>query len=171
MLPRLKFWMEAKNRHGIHSKFVYDFLDKSLYKLSSNGCSPEQKLLLAAVLHFKPSSIGTSPSGRNLRAWLSEEGLTFQQGEVPYPFYITAIPDNHLEPLISNPAIWDEDAIIFVGGIRSNGQTYKTWKKLCAMPEIRVSLETFAAGLLCFRPKQAPQHFKIRLNSSIFRIG
>lgn len=160
--------MRAKNRHGIHSKFVYDFLDKTLYRLSFKGFSPDQKLLKAAIIHFKPKNIGFSPSGKALHSWLIGADIKMDSVANPVSFYITGAPNMELEALISNADQWDPDAIIFVGNIRKNKAHFKIWQKLCALPKIRVSLETYDAGLLCFRPKQAPQHFKIRLNSSIF---
>ena len=168
MFSSIIFWIRAKNRHGIHSKFVYDFLDQSLYRFSFDGCSNEQKLLRAAILHFKPKNIGVAESGNSLLKSPALEGLNFDLETLPYQFYISGIPNNQLENLILRTSNWTRDAIIFVGGLRNKKEYYEIWKKLCAIPQIHVSVETYHAGLLCFRPKQAPQHFNIRLNSSIF---
>ncbi|MFM1877946.1 MAG: hypothetical protein RLZZ241_812 [Bacteroidota bacterium] len=162
------FWLTAKNRHGIHSKFVYDFLDLALYTLPKQNRLPEQKLLSAALTHFKPKQLGVNPKWIAMPDWIAATCSEDLTRNIPYDFYVTDAEDTELKALIHQENLWSKNAVIFIGGIRRNKKNYKNWKKLCSYDVIRVSLEVYEAGLLCFRPQQAPQHFKIRLNSSIF---
>lgn len=168
MIYKFWFWLKAKNRHGIHSQFVYDFLDKSLYTLPKQHSNPEQKLLTAALTHFKPKNLGINPKWMAVPSWIAAEFSKASRSAIPYDFYVSNALDPELEQLILQEKLWNRDAVIFVGGIRQNNRAFENWKHLCDTARIRVSLESYAAGLLFFRPQQAPQHFKIRLNSSIF---
>ncbi len=168
MFEKIGFWLQSHNRHGIHSPFVYDFLDRTLYARKRPGCTPEQRLLLAAAEHFGPTRVGASPCGAALADWLGghlPEGIC---GQPPYDLYIAGRPGEELEKRLNDPEWWHNDSVVFVGGLRGGTNAHQAWKRLCGLPRLRVTLETYHAGLLFFRRQQAPQHFRIRLKSSIF---
>ncbi len=169
MLSALWFWFGARNRHGIHSPFVYAFLERTLYARRRRGCNPEQQLLLAACEHFGPKRVGVAASAAGLGAWLKPALPLASWGSRPFDLYIAGCPGPELEARLADPALWHNDSVLFVGGLRSGPEARRSWKRLCALPQLRVSLETYRAGLLFFRSQQAPQHFKIRLKSSIFK--
>lgn len=169
MFGKIWFWLSSRNRHGIHSPFVYDFLDRTLYARRFRGCDPEQRLLLAVSEHFAPRKVGASPSGAALAQWLRPCLPEAQWGQPPFDLYIAGRPGEELVEMLTDPALWHNESVIFVGGLRGGTRARKAWKQMCSLPQLRVTLETFRAGLLFFRRQQAPQHFKIRLKSSIFK--
>lgn len=169
MSSALWFWFRSRNRHGVHSPFVYDFLERSLYARKRPGCSPEQQLLLAASEHFAPVRVGASPSASDWAGWLKPHLPEALWGSPPYDLYIADRPGTELESQLADHSLWHNESVIFVGGLRSGTEARRAWKRLCALPRLRVSLETYRAGLLFFRRQQAPQHFKIRLKSSTFK--
>jgi len=169
MFGKIWFWLLSNNRHGIHSPFVYDFLDRALYARRRPGCDPEQRLLMAAAEHFAPLRVGVSPSGAALAQWLKPRLPEAQWGQPPYDLYIAGRPGEAWENSLSDPEMWHNETVIFVGGLREGTLARQAWKHLCSLPKLRVTLETYRAGLLFFRRQQAPQHFKIRLKSSIFK--
>lgn len=168
MLDKLKFELKAKNRHGIHSRFVYDFLDKTLYDKSLKNYTSEYKLLIAVLIHFNPKRIGIEPNSEILTEWLNRDMGLQTSSTGPFDLYLSAGPTPNLAGLINTKENWTPDSIIYVGGIRTTQKHFEKWKNLCNLEVCRVSIETYTAGMLCFRPQQEPQHFKIRLNSSIF---
>ncbi len=168
-MTKLGFWWQARNRHGVHSPFVYGFLERSLYARKRPGCSPEQQLLLAAAEHFAPLRVGFTPSAADRADWLKTRLPDARWGLPPYDLFIADCPGTELEAQLADHSKWHNESVIFVGGLRTGPSARRAWKKLCLMPRLRVILETYRAGLLFFRSQQAPQHFKIRLKSSIFR--
>lgn len=42
MVQRLRYWLKAKTRHGVHSPFVFDFIEKALRP--ANGLSLEERI-------------------------------------------------------------------------------------------------------------------------------
>ena len=169
MFEKIGFWLRSRNRHGIHSPFVYGFLDHTLYARECPGCTPEQRLLLAAALHFGPRRIGVGPGGNALADWLRPYLPEGAWGEPPYDLYIAGRPGEELEKTLNEPAFWHNESVIFVGGLREGSHARGAWQRLCCLPQLRVTLETYRAGLLFFRRQQARQHFRIRLKSSIFK--
>lgn len=161
LLNRFLFYLRARNRHGTHSPFIYAFLDQTLYAKVHSG-DAEERLLLAAVEHFKPKSLGylepQSPSGSR-----PGKDLAGGKSQPPYDLGIGRVPGPELLSWIENKALWHSGSLIYVGGVRKNRKTYEYWKQACRAQGIRLSLETYHAGLLFFRPEQASEHFKIRL--------
>ena len=171
MFGKLKFNLQAKNRHGIHSKFVYDFLDKALYNRSLKACDPEFKLLKAILTHFYPKRIGIDGESVLISDWLRREFESGTSKTGPYDLYVSDYPVEKLESLIHTATLWTPDSIIYVGNIRKTPKYFEIWNSLCNLEVIRVCIETYSSGMLCFRPQQEPQHFNIRLNSSIFDLS
>lgn len=169
MFEKIGFWLRSRNRHGIHSPFVYGFLDRTLYARKRPGCTPEQRLLLAAAEHFGPTRVGVSPCGSALADWLRPHLPGRIWGQPPYDLYIAGRPGEGLEKCLNDPKWWHNDSVVFVGGLRGGKKARLAWERLCSLPQLPVTLETYRAGLLFFRRQQAPQHFRIRLKSSNFK--
>lgn len=168
-MTKLGFWWQARNRHGVHSPFVYGFLDRTLYARRRRACTREQHLLLAACEHFTPKRVAVAASAAELGAWITPHLPDALWNAPPFDFYIAGCPCPELEAALTDRALWHNESVVFVGGLRGTPEARQGWKRLCALPQLRVILETYRAGLLFFRSQQAPQHFKIRLKSSIFR--
>lgn len=170
MFGKVWFWLRSRNRHGIHSPFIYAFLDRTLYARKRPRCTPQQQLLLAVSEHFKPGRVGVSPAGAALADWLRPHLPGAQWGQPPFDLFIAGHPgEDCLEAQLADPARWHNESVIFVSGLREGARARQAWKRLCALPQLRVTLETYRAGVLFFRRQQAPQHFRIRLKSSIFK--
>ncbi|SFR50209.1 hypothetical protein SAMN04490243_2352 [Robiginitalea myxolifaciens] len=132
---RFSFNLRAKNRHGTHSPFIYEFLDKSLYAGPRTG-NPELRLKQAAEPYF--TSLGHTflnweDSATQLKAWLEDQQMQ------------------------------REKVVLYWDGIRSSSENYEDWKEIQAHPNIGQILETYGAALLFFRTNQVREHFKIRL--------
>ncbi|MBC2840001.1 hypothetical protein [Robiginitalea sp. SC105] len=166
MIGRFLYWWRANNRHGTHSPFIYAFLDQSYYAGDRKGLDPAQWLLQAAVLHFRPSRAGaeatTGPASRSTDSLLRllPPGL-LRQAAPPYDLYIFGSPGQALNEWLQEPSNYHNDTVVYVGGLRNPGGQPE-WQRARELPEVRVSLENYYAGLLFFRREQTPEHFRIR---------
>lgn len=185
LLNRLMFFLKARTRHGTHSPFIYAFLDRTLYA-KKHSRNPGERLLLAAFEHFKPKSVGTftasfeldtdsgikaasgkgaTPGNESATQQGANTGKDLARAETnpPYDLGIVKTPGPGLQSWLEDEALWHSDSLIYVGGIRKDRKSYGFWEQAIQAKGIRLRLETYHAGLLFFRPEQAPEHFKIRL--------
>ena len=91
MIGRFLFNLHARNRHGIHSPFIYGFLDRSLYHPENREGSPNERLLRAARTHFGPDLLLWDPA------------------EIPFG------------ESLSGPGGPRNDTVVYAGGIRRGG--------------------------------------------------
>ena len=162
LINRMLFWSRANNRHGIHSPFVYNFLDRSLYRSEDRGAPPAERLLLAAIRHYKPARMGCaahSPWKKHLKACGTGTVVTAP----PYDLYAMDRPGPELATWIGQPGNWHNDTVLFVGGLGEGGRMDPSWQDCLEPGPVRICLETYPAALLFFRREQAPEHFRIRI--------
>ena len=162
MIRKLLFRLQAKTRHGTHSPFIYAFLEDTLYARKRKGLSDELRLLQATVEHFKPRNIGASTES-GLSRWLKERHPGLRWEGPPFDLILFEKPRADLLEFAAQKELWHDKSIVFVSGIREGDLNRGFWKRACALPEYRIQLETYASGLLFFRPEQAREHFKIRI--------
>lgn len=156
------FWLQSKNRHGIHSPFVYGFLDQGLYANHLKVSPAQIKLLKATIDYFRPNHIGVSetlPPNSPLLQLLSHDSTCKSK---PYDLFIYEQPTETVSTFISESGNWHNDSIVYMGNLRASPKGYACWKEIIRHPSVQVVLETYQAGLLFFRKEQARQHFKIR---------
>lgn len=163
MLNKCVFWWKSSSRHGIHSPFIYQFLDQGLYRKDLGRLPSQKRLLLAAADYFKPGRVCTSNPESGLAGWLGKTRPSLFCDETPYDFYLFDTPEKNLSVVLGQPELWHNNSVVFVGNIRSNRAAYLRWQDATRILPVRVILETYPAGLLFFRRQQARQHFKIRI--------
>ena len=134
-LKRFVFNLKAKNRHGTHSPFIYEFLDKALYK-SPDRNHPDIRLKQAAQSYFESREF-------LLMSW--EASI------------------EELDIWLNNPVPEREKIVVYLQGIRSNPENFEAWSRIRSHRNVGQILETFGAALLFFRSNQVREHFKIRL--------
>lgn len=162
-LKRWNFWRKALGRHGVHSPFIYGFLDKGLYRRDLKKYPPQKRLLLAAADHFGARSAMACPAHGPMAEWLGSERPALSWSSVPADLIICDTPGDKLLAFLGRPELWQNDTVVFTGNLRRDDGTYAHWVQAAAHPAVRVVLETYPAGLLFFRTQQARQHFRIRI--------
>jgi hypothetical protein len=162
IFSKVLFWFRAKNRHGVHSPFMYEFLDRAVYAPGIKQGESGQRLLRAARVHFNPKRIfmaSNLPANLGIRGGL-EVGSTTPGP--PFDLLVFDEPSHKVGEILSDPGQWHNDSIVYLGNLRGSPSAYALWEQICLHPSIRVVVESYWEGLLFFRKEQVRQHFKIR---------
>lgn len=162
-LGKWNFWWKARNRHGVHSPFIYSFLDKGLYRRDLKKLPPQERLLMAAADHFGSRKAMACDPRSGMAEWLKSKRHGIRWEGPPTDLFICDSPGEGLLSFLDRAELWGNDTVVFVGNLRSNSQNYGYWVRATRHPAVRVILETYPAGLLFFRAQQARQHFRIRI--------
>ncbi|MDX1332557.1 MAG: hypothetical protein R3252_05970 [Robiginitalea sp.] len=162
-LEKWRFWIRAHNRHGVHSPFVYRFLDEGLYRREYKKFPPQKRLLIALVDYMAPGKAMACDPQSRMAPWLRAERPDIRWEGLPTDLCICDTPGEELLAFLDRPELWDKDTSVFVGNLRKNHKHMAYWDRATRHPAVRVVLETYPAGLLLFRTQQAPQHFRIRI--------
>jgi hypothetical protein len=162
IFSKVLFWCQAKNRHGVHSPFIYEFLDRAVYTPGVQKGVSTQRLLKSARLHFNPKRIWTAS---NLPGKSGIRGILEVDSTLPGPPFDLLVfdrPSHEVGEILSDPGQWHNDSVVYLGNLRGSASAYAMWEQISLHPSIRVVVESYWEGLLFFRKEQAKQHFKIR---------
>ncbi|RYE25246.1 MAG: hypothetical protein EOP51_04750 [Sphingobacteriales bacterium] len=129
-LQYLRHKFTAKNRHGIHSPYVYRFVDEVMSDFSSFDM---------------PSKFNNFFGRKNMR-------------------YIASAYPTHWPQLVAKEMQeMHNDLVIAIPNIYKSPEHKEYWQQLAAMPEVKLSLDTYEFGLLLFRNEfLAKQHFAVK---------
>lgn len=156
-VEKLKHYCKAKNLHGTHSPFVYDFVEQILN-------TPSKEL---PVLSMIPNTARNSLSTQELAI---TERIIAHYGIKTVLFdqqYIENTQEEASLCLFSSVdkvilPIKEEDVVI-VTHIHASKKQQGQWKLLVQKNPVRLSIEIFDIGFLFFRKDFiVPQHFLLR---------
>ena len=179
-LRYLHFKRKATNRHGIHSPFLYQFLDEVVYaKKQHKGILPKKRrkeylLYLRIFSSFKIESILVSQADEFFNQLLKDYATlnpnvvlnTYDSKEISsqhYNIYILNTPDNQREiisTIHSSPI--KNNSIVIIPQIRASNEQLALWESIKEEKMTRVSLEFYHFGLIFLRTENSVEHFKIR---------
>lgn len=155
-IEKLKHYCKAKNLHGTHSPFVYDFVAQILN-------APSKEL---PVLSMIPNTASNS---------LSTQELAITERIIAHYAIKTVLFDQQGEQKESGPSLWlfssvdkvklpiKEEDVVIVTHIHASKKEQEQWKLLVQKNPVRLSIEIFDMGFLFFRKDFiVPQHFLLR---------
>jgi hypothetical protein len=158
LIQKIKFFFIAKNRHDIHSPFVYDFIDKVLNKktLSSNRYSSflglnitflncQKELIFELIDYFQISTI-----------CFSEQKIHLQNHQEPISIWIFNDSIEFKPPKVKS------DIVLILNIYQSKEKTIN-WNRLIKNSSIPLSVDLFEVGILFFKEDFiVKQHFKLK---------
>lgn len=181
----LEFWWRSTNQHGIHSPFVFALVTKCFYakkiyktynKLDTKTTDfKKAKLLCRFVNYFNFNTIYHPEFiSKNFKIALSSNPdsvvktysrkipkiTNFKQKQL---IYFKSLPLHNSENVRQLIKQCSNDSILFIEDIRQSSTQFQYWKQLKSNPLVRVSIDTYWFGILCFRKEQNKEHFTIRL--------
>jgi hypothetical protein len=182
----LQHRLKAKNRHGLHSPFVYRLVDEVVYDFSAQKLYDEVEQQRKALLisDKKGGVLSNSPKVDQLIYRLTADwkpATITQLGNTP------AITDSYLKNAIdkgngnrkvvfinlnnpeqllndiSNSLAWaDENTVIIFNNIYSSPGAKQVWSQIKANPKVTITVDLFWIGLIFFRKGQRREDFFIR---------
>jgi hypothetical protein len=187
-LFRLKEWWRyrraALGRHGVHSPFVYRFIDKGLLPRIPKGVL----VRLAAVTHSANQFAQAKTLYRTLKfmntarlEWAGDEQLgaligaltesadliycaEYSHNAVPVDCLLIATGDEEIRPIFSQRAHQLARGCFFIlTDIHSTEKRKMDWVTLCADARVNLSIDLWHVGLLFYRPDfKVKQHFVLK---------
>lgn len=185
----LRYRGKAKNRHGVHSPFVYELTDKVLKK----GALPDSNLILATSKHKKlvnkliahfgcrhilwitnregetETFISIEQTGNN-QVKLKTERFDFEHSEnYPQPdLYLLDLDDANdvLQAWEKYKERIQPDNIVMVTSIHHSKDHTVAWNMICDDYVVKLSLDLYKVGLLFFREEfKEKQHFFLKYST------
>jgi len=185
-VPYLLHRFTSKNRHGLHSPFVYNLLDQVIYNRSQKKAysnlknitkilpadgnrknSPRVNELLYRLVQFlDPENLGIAANVNNVtRQYLQlavPKARLISCSDTPNPpgSKTCLIWDAH--SAIVHPETLRLNTVIILTNIHADKAAKITWQLLKANPKVTVSIDLFWIGLAFNRPEQVKEDFKLR---------
>lgn len=156
----IKFLLRSTNQHGLHSPFVYNFVNKGLYskEIKNNILSEyselkklskkEQTVFSKIIAYFKTNQLYIDVKSSNK----SED----QEYKIIYVNTIHKIQSSELNT-------FNTKDIIVIYGIHQQKKTALKWQEIIKSKEAKVTIDLFYFGLIFFRKEQVKEHFNIRV--------
>ncbi len=180
VLSYLKYRWNAVGRHGVHSPFVYNLLEKVIYikspKIQKSFTLEKQKefhLYLRLLLHFKPKTI-----------WLNRSNIYFEElinqykknntssdcytsisssppAETDFYFFNQATKQQ-IDSFISQKNIIKEDATVIFLPLHASKIQLQNWEEFISSDLVTISLDFYNFGLVFFQKGKAKQDYIIK---------
>jgi len=151
----------ARNQHGVHSPFVYDYITKCLYSKKKYDTNTSLNILLKSLAYFSFRKVKTVPENLNIINRIKEEFNSKDSEDLPYDLVYVDFPI--LLVLASYIDKIHNDSMFLIKNIHRNKQNSTHWEMLKQKEHVKVSIDLFYCGLLFVRKEQAKEDFKIRI--------
>ncbi|MBS1775452.1 MAG: hypothetical protein JSS64_04135 [Bacteroidetes bacterium] len=181
----IKYRRHAKNRHGVHSPFVYELTEALLKKKNAAphlmlATTRHRKLVNKILTHFECQHIlwvtnndGEQETFLSIQhnsesdVQLRTERFDFAQfSTYPAPeLYLIDLPnsDDWQRAWSKYKSHLRPNDIIALIGIHHSKEHSEAWKKVCESQSVRMSIDLFKVGLLFFKDEfKERQHFILR---------
>lgn len=182
-----KYLRKSKSSHGVHSPFVFEFIEQGLKK---NAARHSSKLVLVTTKHKNITNkiinyfecnhllwltnrdgdeetyISIKPEGAN-HVQLKSEKFDFERYDTyPTPelfLFDLADPTDWLVAWNKYKQHFTTNTIILITGIHHSNAHTQSWNHLCGFAEVTLSIDLYKVGLVFFKEEfKEKQHFVLK---------
>jgi len=170
LIEHIKYFFVAKSRHGIHSPFVYEFIEKVILIKGTEAKSETYEII---NYQNNPAKLQLRPKQLSL--------LKKMISRYEYKKILHLPADTDSDPLMADillvdaePKVWirlfnmhlptlSREGCIVLTNIHQTKRHTGKWNRLRNHPQVKLSLDLFSLGILFFRPEfKEKQHFVLR---------
>jgi len=161
ILKYLSHLLTAKNQHGVHSPFVYNYLTKCLYSKQHYSKKKSTNILLKSINYFSPEKIKIDSKDALIEKQIQKEFNLTTSEEISYDLIYLDTPTSDILAIYKEKV--HNDSMLIVGNIHRKKEYSAIWEKQSQDELITVSIDMHYCGVLFVRKEQAKEHFKIRI--------
>jgi len=161
IIKYLKHLLTAKNQHGVHSPFVYDYVTKCVYAKPKFKASKSENVVLKSIPYFSFEKIKITSRDSEIKKRIEREFGLKESVETPIDLICMDNPKENILSLYKDKL--HNDSMILINDIHRTKENTSTWAALTQDEMVRVSIDMLHCGVLFFRKEQAKEHFKIRI--------
>jgi hypothetical protein len=176
--------LRAKNRHGLHSPYIYKLLDEIVYDYTNRPQYAEaeslcrvlppdhnrantqklNRLLYRLLQYFAPQTLAIADNV-NTTTTLYLQQAAPQATQIPWPQLARQAAEVMVcdaATAISLPKTFKPGTILMVTNIYADAGARAFWQRVKQQRELNVTVDFFWLGLAFNRPEQAVEDFKLR---------
>lgn len=183
LIEYLKYKRKAKTRHGVHSPFVFSFIEDVLRSKTGISKLQLEKLLPLDVLTMKGEPLQLLYRILSYYKINKVMSLVEEQGKVQmylgndhigHELQPTSYPADCILIDVKDPHAWNAlyhmyehnlgaDGMVIVTNIHHSKLHGEEWEKLYSNSTVRLSIDAFHVGLLFFKEDfKEKQHFMVK---------
>jgi hypothetical protein len=176
--------LSAKNRHGLHSPYIYKLLDEIVYDFADRPQYAEaesltrilppdhnransqklNRLLYRLLQYFKPQTLAIADNLNTITTLYLQQAAP-NALQIPWD----KLPQQPADVMVCDatklklaPDTFKPGAILIVTNIYADAAARAFWQRVKQQPNLNVTVDFFWLGLAFNRPEQAGEDFKLR---------
>jgi hypothetical protein len=182
---QIRFYLQSKNAHGIHSPFVYNFYTsvKSFSKKQSNFFSEptvfsqkQNQIIQSILAYLDPNKILLIQDenrkemyfqkffSKKTTVFIASELQKLPQNKENFDLIVlsNSLLSSHKELFRVLSSYISSNSVVIIPHIHASKLTIDQWKTLIEENPIQLSLDLYFIGLLFFRTESSKQNFHLR---------
>lgn len=182
----LKYQRKAKTRHGVHSPFVYQFVEQVLRKKGTKdsnlifATSRHKKYVNKLINYYHPHHIlwltnreGATENFVSIeqenkhRIKLKSEQFDFDRFN-EYPkvdlfLFDLIVPEDLIHAWEKYKPYLTPNSMVLISSLHDSKEQTAAWERICVDKTVRLSLDLYRVGLLFFKEEfKEKQHFVLK---------